>query len=108
MTKNQRALIEAIIDGEYDAVAEELTTALRERRKLIKQQQGAKMRASLNPGDIVRLLPGRPTYLNGLRAEVITVNKSRLKLKMTEEDKYEAGRFGLGTFTTPAHMVELV
>lgn len=78
-------------------------------REAMKQRQDAKsalMKASLNIGDRVRFVNGRPKYLIGLEAIVKDKRQKRIGIEFV--DKAAAGKFGYGTISASPDMIERI
>lgn len=85
----------AILTGELDDHENTLINALKERRKI----RGALKKSLINPGDTVVFTNGRPKYLVGLEAEVVSVKQTRAVIRF--KDPRRARKYGFGTVRAP-------
>ena len=76
----------AILDGKFDDDLQALTNATEARRKVLRAKTAQMNALFLNPGDKVRLSNLRPQYINGEVVEVVKVNKTRVKVKATDDN----------------------
>ncbi len=70
-TMTETSVFDRIARGEFDDQLDELFQALKDRRKFAGQQKAAQNKASMNPGDKVRVTAGiSPQYLIGVTGTV--------------------------------------
>lgn len=104
-TVNKEFFVEAIIDGDCDSFLDAISGAIKRRREI---KNETKM-LFINPGDIVRFnSQTRPKYLAGTEATVTKVNQKRIVVKINEDFKFKARKYGYGEFTTPISLVDKV
>ncbi len=90
----------AIILGELDADLENIKTAIATRKGMLEGE----LRRSLNTGDKVKFTDAvKPTYLRGMVATVVKLNRERIVIDLGKG----VGRFS-GRITTPVSLVEKV
>jgi hypothetical protein len=90
----------AIICGELDADLENIKTAIATRKGML----DLVMKNSLSVGDKVKFNNAvKPTYLRGMIATVVKLNRERIVIELPAA----AGRFK-GRITTPVSLVEKV
>jgi hypothetical protein len=90
----------AIITGTFDAELGRIRQSIKTREEML----SLAFKASLSVGDTVKFTDRvRPTYLRGMKAEVVKINDKRIKIKLPEA----VGRFS-GIITTPVDLVEKV
>ena len=91
----------AILDGKFDGDLDALSNAIRERRKVADNLKGLFLRA----GDRVQFNDKvRPKYLQGVKATVVRVNKTRAVIKLDDP----TGRYGTGNTTAPYAIIDKV
>src|SRR5574342_1343609 len=96
-------IISTIIDGYVDASLDGISAAIKQRRKAV----NSKKMFLLNPGDTIRFNSlVRPRYLSGVKAEIIRTNQKTITVKVHEEDKFKARKYGYGEFRTPIELVD--
>lgn len=102
---NIKDLVTLILDGAADKHLEAIIDAIHDRRKSLSDRKIYE----LARGDTITFNNKvRPKYLQGLLAEIEKVNKTTVTVKIVEEDKYSARRYGYGAFRTPVSLVEKV
>lgn len=74
----------AILRGDFDNGIEALYDALRNRQKISRQIKALTIKATLSPGQKVRLSRIKPSYLNGQEATVVSITRggSRVDVKL--------------------------
>src|SRR6187551_2380587 len=98
-------IISTIIDGNVDASLDGISAAIKSRRDAI----NSKKLFSIVPGDTVKINSlCRPRYLVGLQGEVTRVNQKTVSMRIREEDKFRARKYGYGEFRTPISLVDKV
>jgi len=78
----------AILAGNCDDDLDEITNTIKLRRSQISQNT----MLILNPGDSVEINGIRPKYLNGLTAEVIKVNQTRVSVRFGNDAQRHANQ----------------
>jgi ASC-1-like (ASCH) protein len=97
--------LDAIFDGDLDYRLDDIAQAVKDR----KMSMSRRTLREVAVGDTVRFTSTvRPRYLSGLRLEVVKKNTKTVQVKVVEEDKRKAQRFGYGPFLTPIQFVEKV
>lgn len=96
-----------ILYGEFDDQIEELIEALVARRKIVRQMQAAQIRASLEPGDRVRIQNISPKYLIGTTAVVRSV-PPRSKYVVVELEQAVGLYMARSTTKVPAVCLEKI
>ena len=94
-------VVSAIIDGHLDTELESLQNALDSRSKI----NDVKKAAMFKIGDKVRFINGRPKYLCGLTATIVSKKQKRFVVKFDEGQ--DTGRF-YGNVTCPANLLEKI
>lgn len=98
-------LVFNILDGNMDDSLEAITNAIYERRQSLRNRKILLLKRN----DKVRFNNSvRPKYLQGLVGEIQKVNRTTVTVKIIEEDKIKARRYGYGSFRTPVSLVEKV
>jgi hypothetical protein len=98
-------IIETILNGHVDASLDAISNTIKMRRGNLNDRKIL----FISPGDIVKFnSETRPKYLQGLEAEVIKTNKTTLTVKIKEESKFLARKYGYGSFRTPISLVDKV
>ena len=101
-------LLAAIAGGDGDDDIEAVYTAVEERHKFLEAQEGAMVISRIKVGDTVSFKDGRPKYLQGLQAKVISLGKTRAVVQVVEQDRHYAKRFGLAPIRAPYSSLEIV
>jgi preprotein translocase subunit YajC len=81
-----------IISGVHDHQLEEMSEAIRQRKKLKRTQNTAMAMVTMKVGDVVILKGLNPKYINGLRGKVVDLKRTKISV-MLDEGQY-TGRFG--------------
>ena len=98
-------IISCIIDGFVDNSLDGITAAIKSRREAI----NSKKLFSIVVGDTVKINSlCRPKYLRGLRGRVTGINQKTVSMRILEEDKFRARKYGYGEFRTPVSLVDKV
>lgn len=94
------AINTAIITGEFDNELDLITRSVQTRKEMLQ----AAFKNTLNVGDKVKFNDQtKPTYMRGMVATIIKVNRERVVVKMEKP----TGRFA-GNITTPVSLLEKV
>lgn len=100
-------IAKAIMDGEVDNQLDKLDRLIRDRQRMVRQAKAAITAVSLEEGAKVRFVKSiRPTYLQGVIATVIKVNRTGAIVKI--DDPIAAGRYGRLPVRCPADLLEAV
>lgn len=97
-------IIEQIVFGAADDILDGISRAVKDRRTVL---DGVKI-YTLKAGDVVRFnSKTRPKYLQGLKAEVVRVNKTRVVVRIVNADS-RARKYAYEDFTTPIALIDRV
>ena len=98
-------IVKEIVAGRFDDDLDVISKAVKDRRAALNSVKMYSFRA----GDVVKFNSlTRPKYLAGTEATVVKVNQKRIVVKINEDFKYKARKYGYGEFTTPVSLVEKV
>ena len=95
-------VIDLILHGTLDDDLDNLTLAIRERKDTISRRSFY----TINVGDKVNFISGRPKYLIGQTATVVAKKQKNLSIEF--DDKQAVRKYGYGPVTCPPSMVEKV
>lgn len=102
---NKETIVRFILDGEADSFIPAIKEAISMRKEILNDEK----MLFLSAGDIVRFNRStRPKYLQGLRATVVKPNQKTITVRILEEDKISARKYGWGEFRTPLGLVDKV
>jgi len=94
-------VVSDIIDGNLDSELESLTNAITERNKI----NNLKKASMIKVGDKVRFVKGRPKYLVGLTATVVSKKQKNFVVKFDEGQV--TGKYS-GNVTCPPNLLEVI
>lgn len=103
---NYTDIRKAVLAGALDDDLTQLAADVRARKEAIAAKRALDARLTLRPGATVTVNGLRPSYINGLSATVVQVNKTRAVIKFN--DAQAAGRFGSNEVTVPLANITLV
>jgi len=103
---NYSEIRSALLAGELDQHLTQLATDVRARKETIAAKRALDARLTLRPGATVTVNGLRPSYINGLSATVVKVNKTRAVVRFNAPEA--AGRFGGKDVTVPLANITLV
>jgi len=92
-----------ILTGRHDDEIDRIALAVNERRKRIRRQTAARNMAVLQVGDAVRIIGGRPQYIQGLTGKIVEKRQSKLIVQLHDGP---IGKFRSGKIVCHAELLE--
>lgn len=102
-------VIENIQDGTYDDDLTDIADAISYRRKVLKSRKASKALKTLEVGDTVKFASNiSPKYLRGIKSIIEFKENGKFRVRVVENERGLARKFGYGLVTVEPTLVEEV